>query len=463
MTEQDQWIAMNDGVRLDATVLVPDGPAPAGGWPAVVLVHGHGDDGSKAMCLVRRGRGYAERGYLVVAYSVRGQGASEGLSFHLGARELFDLQDVVRWSLRELPIDRLGVVGSSQGGWHAWMAAAHCPEVAVAIPMNIFADYAEFAVTDGLLSKWFFTRTMRRRVLTAGLQDLARQWALAGEWDRLREWLRPSSPRLFAERIRCPVMVVHGWYDVGMPANEVLALFERLDVPKRLVIGGGGHDGQDDAAAEAHRRALEHAWLDRWLRDAPADGGAPIEAVVRPGWAHEGFQRLEGSREAVLHLRLGGRLDPQPATVACTHLNVHNRPTDGRYQLIDALADDLDGAAAAGPRAAGGGDAAPRLTLHTVSNRPGFQVHVDLYDVAPAGSATRISRGHHGTRRAEPGRHLAVEISLRTIAYDLAAGHHLRLVLANADPAHAFPFFEGFTARVLVDPAHPSRLTVPLA
>ncbi len=177
--------------------------------------------------------------------------------------------------------------------------------------------------------------------------------------------------------------------------------------------------------------------------------------------------------------RIGGKasrgwLTPDPAAVACSGLNVHNRPRDGRHGLVEALADDLEGASAAVPREEVALDAppvhapvrvlgAPTLTLHMISNRPAFQVRADLYDEAPEGAATRISRGHHGTRRAEPGRHEAVELTLRTIAHDLRAGHPLRLVLANADPAHAFPFFEGFTARVLVDPAHPSRLTVPLA
>ncbi|SVE11259.1 uncharacterized protein METZ01_LOCUS464113, partial [marine metagenome] len=47
-TETQTWLAMNDGVRLDASVLVPAGRAPADGWPAVLLVHGHGDTGCKA-------------------------------------------------------------------------------------------------------------------------------------------------------------------------------------------------------------------------------------------------------------------------------------------------------------------------------------------------------------------------------------------------------------------------------
>lgn len=54
---------MNDGVHLDVSVCTPAGPTPAGGWPGILLVHGHGDTGSKAATL-ERGRRYAGRGYL---------------------------------------------------------------------------------------------------------------------------------------------------------------------------------------------------------------------------------------------------------------------------------------------------------------------------------------------------------------------------------------------------------------
>ena len=47
--------------------------------------HGHGENGSKART-AERARRLVGQGYLAVCYSVRGQGGSEGLSFHLGAR-----------------------------------------------------------------------------------------------------------------------------------------------------------------------------------------------------------------------------------------------------------------------------------------------------------------------------------------------------------------------------------------
>ncbi len=38
--KQDVSILMDDGVAIAATLYVPDGAPPAGGWPAIVFLHG---------------------------------------------------------------------------------------------------------------------------------------------------------------------------------------------------------------------------------------------------------------------------------------------------------------------------------------------------------------------------------------------------------------------------------------
>lgn len=479
------WIVMNDGVRLDAATFVPEGSPPEGGWPGVLLIHGHGDTGNKA-AMYGRARRISERGYVAVSYSVRGQGDSEGLSFHMGVREVYDLQDVVSWILRELPVHpkKLGVAGSSQGGWHAHMAAAHCPQVATVAPENIFVDYAEFAVHNGCLSKWFFTRTMRRRMATAGLQDMARQWALAGDWFRVREWVKPTSPMIFADRIQCPIFIVHGWHDVGMPPNEVVEMFHRITAPKKLYLGGGGHDGQDSAPARQVREALIDRWLDYWLKGEP-NGIMDEPAVVyvkRPGWDCASVASLsDGVETRTLYLSAqapgaapGMRsLTPNAPDGPGVHANITNRPLNPDYGLKEALFDDMAGVPNALVRevigfAAAPVDApmeilgAPVATLYLLPNRPQVQVVAELFDVSPEGERTLITRGQFGTRTAEPGQHLTVALVMRTIVYVLEAGHRLVLEMSNFDTTYAFPYFEPFVARLYHDHAHPSAVAIPV-
>ena len=499
-TERETWITMNDGVKLDASIFTPKGEQPQGGWPGVLLIHGHGDAGNKT-AMFDRARHCVGRGYLTVSYSVRGQGDSEGLVFHMGARELFDLQDVISWVLRALPIhwEKLGVCGSSQGGWHAYMAAAHHPQVATVVPENIFVDYADFAVHNGCLSKWFFTRTMRRRILTAGLQEVTRQWAVSGDWFRIREWVKPMSPSLFVDRIQCPIFILHGWHDVGMPPNQIFDMFARIQSPKKLYVGGGGHDGQDSAAARKVRTDLIDRWLDHWLKgedtgimDEPA-----MVYVRRPGWdviAVDAFPPADVETR-ILYLSAveperavpddpdaaveGVRPQPVRALVERAsdvpriHSNITNRPINLNYGLADALNDDMAGVAdALAHEEIGFASApvdgaveivgAPVVKLYVMPNRPQFQVVLDLCDVNAKGERTSITRGQFGTRTATPGQHLTVEIEMRAIAYAVAAGHRLLLNVCNCDTTYAFPYFEPFVVRVFHDKQHPSAVALPL-
>ncbi len=475
MTEQPQRVTMNDGVRLDVSVHRPDGAVPEDGLPAVLLIHGHGENGSKAMT-ADRARRLVGQGYLAVCYSVRGQGGSEGLSFHLGAREIYDLQDMIDWTLALPEVGKLAVCGSSQGGWHSWMAAIHHPGVTCVVPENIFVDYADFAVPEGSLSTWFFTRTMRRRVMSAGLQDMARQWAIDGEWSRIRTWTAPSSPRHFVGRIRCPVLVIHGWHDVGMPANNLLSMMEALTAPWMLYLGGGGHDGQDAERAATFRQQLVDRWLAHWMKgeDTGLLAQPRIQYARRPAWDHLAADRLVGDREDVRYLCVDGTLTDEAPAAATANTNLNNLTRDPTYDLSRAIHTDMAGVLDAWPREEQGftGPAAeaeldllgiPRLVLHTLPATSHYQIHAELLDVAPDGTANLISRGHAGSQTAIAGRHLRLDISLRAIAYRLPAGHRLRVVLTNTNPAYVVPMCRAWRARIFHEAGRESRLILPVS
>ena len=472
MTEDTLWIPMIDGVRLDASVCIPDTSPP---FPAVVLVHGHGEDGSKASTLPRARR-LAGRGLLCVCYSVRGQGGSEGLSFHLGAQEIFDLQTVVEHVRDQLPVDpdRVAVAGSSQGGWHSWMAAAFCPGLATVVPENIFVDYADFAVPCGALSTWFFTRTMRRRVMTAGLQDLARDWAIAGDWERLRAWLQPMSPRLHARQMACPVLCIHGWHDVGMPANDLLAMMPELPGPARLHLGGGGHDGQDAQVAADARTARVDAWLDHWLLGTPLPEEPAISWVERPAWIPRAGSTLgAGSEPHTLYLQVDSTLAETAPTAPAANHNVNHQPRDPAYTLAVALHHDLADTLEAWPREEARFDGAPltsdlvlqgipQFSLHVLPSRPFGQVHAELHDVAPDGSSTLVTRGHQGFRNATAGSHTVLHIDGRAIAYRVRAGHRLRVVVTDQCPAYVVPVYRPWRARLYCETGRASYVTLPI-
>ena len=102
---------MPDGVAVATTLYLPDGAAPAGGWPAIVMVHGLGGDRSSTNA--DRGELYVARGYVVLTYDARGHGDSGGVVDVDGPAEISDLHDLLRAPAR--PPRREGRRGSAAG------------------------------------------------------------------------------------------------------------------------------------------------------------------------------------------------------------------------------------------------------------------------------------------------------------------------------------------------------------
>src|SRR5215207_669223 len=80
----DQPIQMGDGVKLATTYYVPDGAPPAGGWPAVMLLHGLGGSRNGGTPFGMSLNSLAEtelapQGYAALTFDARGHGQSEGL------------------------------------------------------------------------------------------------------------------------------------------------------------------------------------------------------------------------------------------------------------------------------------------------------------------------------------------------------------------------------------------------
>src|SRR5262245_38691332 len=92
-SKEDRQILMSDGVKLAATYYVPDGVPPAGGWPAVMLLHGLGGSRTALTPLGMSLNSIAEtqlapQGYAVLTFDARGHGQSEGLVSVDGPREI---------------------------------------------------------------------------------------------------------------------------------------------------------------------------------------------------------------------------------------------------------------------------------------------------------------------------------------------------------------------------------------
>ena len=142
---------VTEPVVLDSTLYLPP-TLPA---PAVIMAHGFG--GSKAS-VAADARDLAAKGYVVLAYSARGFGASTGLiGLDSLDYEVPDARALVDWLAgrsevqQDKPGDpRVGVTGGSYGGALSLMLAGTDPRVDAVVPIITWNDLTKALFPNGV-------------------------------------------------------------------------------------------------------------------------------------------------------------------------------------------------------------------------------------------------------------------------------------------------------------------------
>jgi putative CocE/NonD family hydrolase len=305
-------VRMRDGVELAARIARPDAE---GVFPAIVgytpyrrlmtfkpmpsereYVHGlHGADY------------FAERGYAVVEYDVRGTGNSGGFSQEMYAdAERQDGYDMVEWLANQPWCNgSVGMWGSSYGGVDTWQVAAQNPPHLKAVIVR--------SGTEDVYGDWTYPGGVPRTLYTLGHYAplmMARNFAppdpeLTGEkwaeiWENHLQNNQPwslgflkhqrddfywssRSVRPAYDRIKCPVFVIEGWADWYQTAE--LRAFANLKVPKRALIGPWAHYWPEDAfpGPRIDGRPEYLKWFDHWLKgvDNGVENEPPVTIFVR--------------------------------------------------------------------------------------------------------------------------------------------------------------------------------------
>lgn len=485
-------------VSIDVTVFTPPAGTPGadaeGRRPAVLLAHGFG--GSKRD-LIDQAERAAREGYVAMAYTARGFGASGG-RIHLDspdyevadASRLIDVlaeRDDVRLDAPGDP--QVGVAGASYGGALALLAAAYddrVDTVASAITWNNLAQslFPQGAVDDAtpgvFKQRWaslFFASGLAAPSGAAAGGDptcgrfdptvceLYSEAATTGRpSDEIVSLLQASSPAPVLDRITAPTLLLQGEQDSLFPLDQADANARGIsaagtEVKVRWLEGG--HDSGGDAASPDTFTGPVLAWFDDHLRgsgDGSGGGGAtdfeftlpasPFdpegrpEQLTVPTYGDSEPQRLELSGEAQ------GVVSPpggQPAAITSL---------PGTGPLLSA-AGALGGAGSALgilPGESATFDSEPVSTTTTVAGTPRVRLRVtstttdatlfaSLWIVTDDGDAS-LPRQLVSPVRLEgltPGEPTTVEVALPTSAYRLERDQRVRLVVSSTDAAYAVP------------------------
>jgi uncharacterized protein len=219
---------------LSYALWLPDDPPP---WPAVVIVHGAGSRKENHADFARLA---TASGWAALAFDLPGHGSSEP---PMSGSAIDDVVTMARVLAEQEGVDaaRVGVRGSSLGGFLAIGAAAASEEIAGVIA--ICAAGADH-LARGLRQGRFEMRV--------------------GDPLALEAWLLTQDAGDAVERIAPrPVVLMHAEGDVQIPSEHSVELHRRAGEPKKLIVAPGGAHTTVQHDAELQAAALR--WLEREL------------------------------------------------------------------------------------------------------------------------------------------------------------------------------------------------------
>ncbi|MCB0072388.1 MAG: alpha/beta fold hydrolase [Caldilineaceae bacterium] len=207
----------SEGFKIFGLLTVPNGDAPAGGWPAIIFNHGYipPEVYRTTERYVAYQDGFARNGYVTFKSDYRGHGFSEG-----DARSSYGTPDYVidvlnaTASVKQLPYvdaDRIGMWGHSMGGYITVRAMLADPDIKVGV---IWAGVV--AAYPDIMTRW--TRTSVPRTIPSH----ARRWrdelqAEYGTPEENPEFWASISANTFVDELPGPIQLHHGTADGSVP------------------------------------------------------------------------------------------------------------------------------------------------------------------------------------------------------------------------------------------------------
>ncbi len=521
-------ITYTDGYLALVEVNYPDpGEAQPGpcGWPAIVLVHQLRQNRFNLRTLARD---FARKGYFSITYDVRGQGPSMNLNdpdqygfTGMGLRERIDLAEVIERTSDLFPISmdpsRLAVEGRSQGGIHAWVAAAHSgkffppnpwrntrfPTISCIVTSAFPPDLAELCFPRGktintrVLKNLFFDHPSL--VIDPMTRAIVEEACYAEDFSAIHA--AASAPGIdlptLLRQTSVPMLARMGYDDQWGPPDSALRIFSTLqsDTPVRLLLDSGGHGVPSNEQHTGQFRRIRYQWFDRFLKGI--ENGVENEKPMRLGIVPEQPHVYRNQRSlwdfheqdlttgddfirGTFYLRAGGLLSTEAPVTGETHrqiiqtnvsgltMNTFSQRLPHPAQLMEAI-----------PLSTCTYDSEPfvadrhivglaKVDVSIDCQQTAFQLHCALLDVSPDGDERYISGGQITERDSTPGeRRVSVDISLHSQI--IRKGHRVRLQIENLvwhrppmeEPLIRFaPIFEEFEVSILSTPSHAPSLEV---
>jgi predicted acyl esterase len=281
-------LTMDDGVRIDASLLIPAGAMPAGGWPAVMLFHALG--GNHTSLVGSLAQPYLSKGYAVFAPDARGHGTSGGYVSLDGPREVADVRTEFQWlaARPEVSDTQIGAWGISLGGGVAWNS------VVAGVPFKALETFETWSDLYGALfpqnlgksgAIYNFAQSVPADRIDPSLRSYVPQMIGNENLPVVRQLLGTRSSLNSLSAVTTPSFLFQGRRDFAFDIDQAANAYRRLAGPKRLYVGDFGHSPSSFPGPDlAHVLDLSTRWYDRFLKGLPngVDKEKPVQVAADP-------------------------------------------------------------------------------------------------------------------------------------------------------------------------------------
>ncbi len=402
---------MDDGVSLAATLYLPDGTPPAGGWPAVMLFHGLG--GTRAsMAPIAQGF-LVNQGYAVLAYDARGHGASGGLVTLDGPREMADLRAAFDWftSRPDVSDTLVGAMGFSLGGGAVMRSTVEGVPWKAIVPVITWSNLWEALAPQG----WPKTGAIASFLQSVHSWDptvygLAQDAIRSENTDAVRAFAAQRSALPSLVGLKTPTFFIQGRRDYAFDISQAKAGYKAVAGPKRMYLGDLGHAPAANPEAEKpHYLTEAREWFDRFLKGLPngIDTRPPVEIAADP-WTGKTSSFKTMPKTKTLNFALKGQ-----STIAASNKVIRTVTLPKR--ALETF-----------------GSASVTVGLSSTSGWP--HLVAVLSALTPGGGETVVSEGGVPTSGLT-GQSTRVTIRLLDDATLIPSGSRLRLTLASSSTA----------------------------
>jgi esterase/lipase len=383
---------MSDGVAIAYDLYEPDGAAPAGGWPGVVVMHGLA--GSKDD-MASVADAFVSHGYAVLAYTDRGHGTSGGVAGLAGPDDTSTEQAMFSFfaGLPEVSDTQIGAWGISYGGGQTWNGLAAGIPYKAAEVVETWTDLYSALLPQDLAKSGIvlgFAKSIEARSpLIAAIENDA---VHSTNIPALKTFAGSRSSYAKLPSIRTPVYMFQGRVDYAFDVGQALNGYTRSAGPKHLYVGQFGHTPSTFPGPDvAYVLAQGVAWYDHYLKNAPngIDKSPPVTIAAATGTKRTSYAGLPktkvipaGLRGASMR-RTGPRFGQALETFGVSLLKVQVRKVTNYPRLVATVL--------AGNRVITHGGVVPKVGLNTIRL-------ADYVQYLPKGTRLTVTFGDSSTK-----------------------------------------------------------------